>query len=134
MVYIDLRKAIMNPYIRIFTLGIIIAILSFAIGLAFFTPGCNKNQTADPVIIPALSDPNMAAGKAVFEKNCIGCHPYGKSGVGPNLSKLKLTGEIVKKQVRKGGLIMPAFSEAKVSNESLEQLAKFVPALNKNNK
>jgi mono/diheme cytochrome c family protein len=124
----------MELYIKIFTLSMIIAILAFAVGLAIFTPGCSKNQSADPPAISALSDPNLAIGKAIFEKNCMRCHPYGKAGVGPNLSKLKLTGEIVKKQVRKGGLIMPSFSEAKVSNEELEQLSKFVPALNKSNK
>lgn len=122
----------MNLSIRIFTISVIIVILSFAVGLAIFTPGCNKNQSNDPPAISALSDPNLAVGKAIFEKNCMRCHPYGKAGVGPNLSKLKLTGEIVKKQVRKGGLIMPKFSEAQVSNEELEQLSKFVPALNNN--
>ena len=124
----------MERYIRIFTLGVILVILTFAIGLTLFAPGCNKNQSADPPAISALSDPNLVVGKAIFEKNCMRCHPYGKAGTGPNLSKLNLTPDIVRKQVRKGGLIMPKFSEATVSNEELEQVAKFVPALNKNYK
>ncbi len=123
----------MELYIRFITLTVIIITLAFAAALTLLAPGCDKNQS-DPVTIPALSDPNLTAGKAIFEKNCIGCHPYGKSGVGPNLSKLKLTPEIVGKQVRNGGLIMPKFPEAKVSNEELEQLTKFVPALNNNYK
>jgi mono/diheme cytochrome c family protein len=132
--YLVLRNAIMERYIRIFTLGVIFAILTFAVGLTLFAPGCDKNQSADPPAISALSDPNLTVGKAIFEKNCMRCHPYGKAGMGPNLSKKKLTGETVKKQVRKGGLLMPAFSETRVSNNQLEQLAIFVPALNKSNK
>ena len=123
----------MELYNRIFTVGAIMVILALAAGLALMTPGCNENLQNDPQFTAFLADPNMAVGKAVFEKNCISCHPYGKAGMGPNLSKKKLTAEIVKRQVRKGGLIMPSFAETKISSESLEQLAIFVPALNPDN-
>jgi len=124
----------MYSKIRLITLGIVVVILFVAVSLAIITAGCSENLLNESQFRAFLDDPNMAAGRAVFEKNCIGCHPYGKTGVGPNLSKKKLTAEAVKKQVRKGGLIMPAFSAEKINNESLEQLAVFVAALNKNNR
>ena len=81
--------------------------------------------------VSTISDANALPGKDIFEKHCIDCHPYGKAGVGPNLNKRKLTAEVVRKKVRKGGLVMASFSEKRISNKELERLAEFVPTLNR---
>ncbi len=105
-----------------------IAILAIAAGVVPLLYACNPGRQVSAAA-SNISDANAPPGQVVFEKNCIRCHPYGKAGKGPNLSKKKLTAQIVRKQVRKGGLFMPKFPETSISNEELEQLAEFVPTL-----
>jgi mono/diheme cytochrome c family protein len=54
-----------------------------------------------------------AQGKAVFTKNCAGCHTLkdagAKGNVGPNLDDLKPDAATVQRQVENGGGGMPAF-------------------------
>jgi len=104
-------------------------VLAIAAGVVPLLCACNPVRQAGAESSSNISDSNAPPGKAVFEKHCIRCHPYGRAGAGPNLSKKKLTPEIVRKQVRKGGLFMPSFSESQISNEELGQLAEFVPTL-----
>ncbi len=104
------------------------AILVVVAGVVPLLYACNPGRQVSAAA-PNISDVNAPPGKVVFEKNCIRCHPYGKAGKGPNLSKKKLTAQIVRKQVRKGGLFMPSFSEEQISSGELEQLAEFVPTL-----
>ncbi len=106
-----------------------IAVLAIVAGALPLLCACNPGRQGGAAVASNVADANAPPGKIVFEKNCINCHPYGRGGIGPNLSKRKLTAEIVRKKVRKGGLIMPSFSEERISNEELEQLAEFVPTL-----
>jgi mono/diheme cytochrome c family protein len=106
-----------------------VAVLAAFAGVSSPLCACSHCRQNCEVVVSNISDANAPPGKAVFEKNCIRCHPYGRAGKGPNLSKKKLTPKIVRKQVRRGGLFMPSFSEEQVSNEELEQLAEFVPTL-----
>jgi mono/diheme cytochrome c family protein len=103
--------------------------LIFVTGILLAVCACKAGQQDYSAVASNVSDANTPPGKVIFEKNCIRCHPYGKEGKGPNLSKRKLTAEIVRKKVRKGGLFMPSFSEKQISNEELQQLAEFVPTL-----
>jgi mono/diheme cytochrome c family protein len=119
----------MNLAMKCLTLCGTIAILAIVAGVLSLLCDCSPGRQGGATVASNVSDANAPPGKAVFEKHCIRCHPYGKAGIGPNLSKRKLTAEIVRKKVRKGGLIMPSFSEKQISNEELEQLAEFVPTL-----
>jgi mono/diheme cytochrome c family protein len=106
-----------------------IAVFAIVVGVLPLLCACNPSRQSGAAAASHISDVNAPPGQIVFEKNCVRCHPYGRAGKGPNLSKKKLTPEIVRKQVRRGGLFMPSFSEEKISNEELEQLAEFVPTL-----
>jgi mono/diheme cytochrome c family protein len=106
-----------------------VAALAIVAGVLSLLCACNPNRQGCGTAASNISDANAPPGQVVFEKNCIRCHPYGRAGKGPNLSKKKLTPEIVRKQVRRGGLFMPSFSEEQINNEELEQLAEFVPTL-----
>ena len=109
--------------------GAAIIVLTVVAGTLLVMCDCKAGQQDGKTAASTVADANAPPGKVVFEKNCIRCHPYGKAGKGPNLSKRKLTAEIVRKKVRKGGLIMPSFPEKRIDNNSLEQLAEFVPTL-----
>ena len=119
----------MNPAMKCFALCGTIAVFAIVAGASSLLSACNPGRQDGTAVASNVSDANAPPGKIIYEKHCIGCHPYGKGGIGPNLSKRKLTPEIVRKKVRKGGLIMPSFSEQQISNEELEQLAEFVVSL-----
>lgn len=92
-------------------------------------PACNSG-VPNSEAVAILSAAGVNPGQTTFEANCIGCHPYGKRGRGPNLSRKELTAERVREKIRKGGLFMPSFSEEKIDNEELTQVAEFVATLN----
>jgi mono/diheme cytochrome c family protein len=104
-------------------------LLAVATGLTLFLAACNSGSEKEKYFAKVLSEGDAHPGQVVFEGNCIRCHPYGKRGLGPNLSKKELTLAQVRKQVRKGGLIMPSFSEEEIDDEELGQVAEFVAAL-----
>jgi mono/diheme cytochrome c family protein len=106
-----------------------VTIVFLGVVIMLFVAACNSASPKDEAFAVIFSDGQANPGQAVFEGNCIRCHPYGKRGVGPNLSKKELTVEQVRKQVRKGGLIMPSFSEEKINDEELGQVAEFVVSL-----
>ena len=126
---IYLKGLDMNLVTKLFNSGVTIIVLTFVAGTLLVMCDCTAGQQDGKTAASTVADANAPPGKVVFEKNCIRCHPYGKAGKGPNLSKKKLTPEIVRRQVRKGGLFMPKFPEKSISNEELEQLAEFVPTL-----
>ena len=93
-----------------------IAIFIAVVDVPFLLYACGPNLQSDMAAVSTISDANALPGKA---------------GVGPNLNKRKLTAEVVRKKVRKGGLVMASFSEKRISNKELERLAEFVPTLNR---
>lgn len=70
---------------------------------------------------------NVATGKALFEANCNGCHPGGQKGVGPDIRGKEE--DVVKRQVRRGGGGMPAFSTSQISDQQLNDIAAYVESL-----
>ena len=60
-------------------------------------------------------------GEEVFSRNCAGCHPGGRKGLGPALGRPMARGLVVF-QLRRGNNLMPAFSEEQISERDLEAL------------
>ncbi|MFN2627804.1 MAG: c-type cytochrome [Gaiellaceae bacterium] len=75
---------------------------------------------------PAAGSTN---GKAIFKGNCASCHTLAAAGatgtIGPNLDQLKPPLARVKRQVIRGGGVMPAF-KGKLSDKQIDAVAKFV--------
>ncbi|MHB0869239.1 MAG: c-type cytochrome [Chloroflexota bacterium] len=72
---------------------------------------------------------SVAAGQAVFNQNCNGCHPGGDRGNGPALKGRNPSAETIRNQVRNGGGGMPAFSQSRISDQQLTDLVAYVQSL-----
>ncbi len=86
--------------------------------------------------LPTMSAPGPEAGRQVFAARCTGCHfQQGQAvgGCGPNLSVSKnaIDPDFVRKQVRGGKGIMPAFDQTRVSDADLENIILYLKAINK---
>ncbi len=67
-------------------------------------------------------------GKDAFVASCAACHgKEGQGGAGPALKGVN--GTLVKKSVRSGKGIMPAFSATQISDADLEEMAKYLSGL-----
>lgn len=71
---------------------------------------------------------DVAAGKAVFEANCQGCHAAGgtQAGVGPQLSATKLDAAGIKTTVENGRGAMPG---GLVSGADLDNVVAYVDSI-----
>jgi mono/diheme cytochrome c family protein len=78
---------------------------------------------------PAGTAAPAAAGKAIFDRNCNGCHPNGGQGAGPALTASRVTEDQIKTQVRNGKGAMPAFPASQISDADLSILATYVKSL-----
>ncbi|MCL5110382.1 MAG: cytochrome c [Chloroflexi bacterium] len=115
--------------------------LVFAV-LALLLAGCSQSA---PAASPTAAKPaataapaggaaaaaNLDEGKAIFDKNCTGCHPGGDKGVGPSLKTTSKDVQGIKTQVRSGKGQMPAFDKNTISDQQLESLAAYVDSLKK---
>jgi mono/diheme cytochrome c family protein len=72
------------------------------------------------------SSPQVVQGKAVFDHHCQQCHPGGDAGLGPAINNLPLPAGFIKFQVRNGLGVMPAFSEADISDAELDALVQYL--------
>ncbi|MGE5620555.1 MAG: c-type cytochrome [Sphingomonadaceae bacterium] len=72
---------------------------------------------------------DVAAGQAVFNQNCGGCHPGGGSGVGPALRGKNLAADTIRNKVRTGGGSMPAFPQSRISDQQLSDVIAYVQSL-----
>ncbi len=98
--------------------------------------------SSTPATTPATSSPpasssgggavTVAAGKTVFESNCVSCHTLADAGstgtVGPNLDDLKPSMATVVHQVTNGGGGMPAFG-SQLSSTQIQSVAKYVSSV-----
>src|SRR5688572_19841434 len=62
---------------RIYALSILVIVLTSC--------GSNSSPTFESIVGDTVS---IIKGKAIFEKNCSGCHNFKQAGIGPNLAGL----------------------------------------------
>lgn len=116
----------------IFAIGLTIVFLAQACAPAS-TPATATRQpeTASPV--PATTIPSApgdpARGKVTYDQYCLGCHPFGPQGTGPDVRGK--SEDAVKRKVRIGGGGMPAYPESMISDLQLNDLAAYVSSLKK---
>ena len=93
------------------------------------TIACGTARRREPLrVMPAL-DQRAARGQVVFMAKCHQCHPGGEAGLAPALNDKPFPEFLQKFQVRHGLGAMPSFSEAKISDEDLDALMKFLSVL-----
>jgi mono/diheme cytochrome c family protein len=69
-------------------------------------------------------------GKAVYDKHCQVCHGPGAQGnAGPALVPFELDDEQLISTVREGGGEMPPFSENRLSDDDVKQIAGYLRSL-----
>jgi mono/diheme cytochrome c family protein len=82
-----------------------------------------------PVLVVAANEPHP--GQAPYDKSCKVCHgPEGKGNAGPALVPFELDDEQLLARVREGGGEMPPFSERRVSDDEVKQIASYLRSLN----
>ncbi len=104
--------------------GILIAIL-----IALISLGCSPTRDEPFVTEMNITDASVQRGKVVFDAHCYSCHLQGQGGMAPALNNKPLPRFLIRFQVRHGLGSMPAFSEEKISDSQLEDLANYVSAL-----
>lgn len=117
------RKSLLVLIVVLVALGVVLA-------------GCQQgaaSPTPAPTAKPAGTTPPAAGadGKAIFDKNCNGCHPNGQQGAGPSLVASRKSVDEIKTQVRQGKGAMPAFPATTISDADLNTLANYVKGLQK---
>ncbi len=107
------------------------AVLIIASGALMYTSlGCGASRRDAPLSEPlAIENPQVARGQIVFMQNCYQCHPGGGAGLGPALNNKPAPKFLIRTQVRKGLGAMPAFDEARISDDDLEALAMYTVTL-----
>lgn len=78
---------------------------------------------------PASAEGDPAAGAKLYEANCTACHGANRAGVPGTFPALidvgkRLPPEQVKDRIRKGGGLMPPFSQ--LSPQDVDDLASFL--------
>lgn len=99
------------------------------IGVCLASLACGAARRREPLVTPVTLDARAERGRAVFMTNCHQCHPGGEAGLGPALNDKPLPEFLKKFQVRHGLGTMPSFSEAKISDEQLDDLMEYLKAL-----
>ena len=80
---------------------------------------------------PVAAAPGTSArAQGLFATHCAPCHGNRGTGrIGPQLAARNWTAAVFDKQVRQGGLVMPAFPPARVSDAQLNSLLIYVNAM-----
>jgi mono/diheme cytochrome c family protein len=78
--------------------------------------------------------PVLAEGRLVFKKNCQSCHPNGESGVGPEITNVRVPKALIKARVRSRAFLlytgrMPEFSKKEISKKELNSLVLYIKSL-----
>ncbi|MBI4301323.1 MAG: c-type cytochrome [Chloroflexi bacterium] len=92
------------------------------------SPSPTPSAPAGPSPTPS-APASSGEGKTLFaNKGCAGCHgPNAEGGIGPSLKGRK--GEQITAAVRNGKGIMPAFTQAQVSDSELQSIIAFIETL-----
>jgi mono/diheme cytochrome c family protein len=81
-----------------------------------------------PLGAVAASQPHP--GQAPYDTSCKVCHgPEGRGNAGPALVPFELEDEELLARVREGGGEMPPFSEKRVSDDEVKQIASYLRSL-----
>lgn len=76
-----------------------------------------------------IGSTDAAEGRTVFDDRCASCHPDGNEDAGPALRGRQWPAGRVRRQVREGGLTMPAFQRARIDDRQLESLLAYLQTL-----
>jgi mono/diheme cytochrome c family protein len=81
--------------------------------------------------------PVLAEGRLVFKKKCQSCHPNGESGVGPELTNVRVPGFLIKARIRSRAFLlytgrMPQFDKHEISKKELNSLVLYIKSLQRN--
>jgi mono/diheme cytochrome c family protein len=92
--------------------------------------GCGPTRNSEPLVTEMkITDASVQRGKVIFDAYCYSCHLQGQGGMAPALNNKPLPRFLIRFQVRHGLGTMPGFSEEKISDRQLEDLANYVAAL-----
>lgn len=81
--------------------------------------------------VPVFAGPaDEHPGQAAYDKSCKVCHgPEGQGNAGPALVPFELDDEQLLAKVREGGGEMPPFSERRLSDDEVKQIAAYLRSL-----
>jgi mono/diheme cytochrome c family protein len=93
-------------------------------------PRSPVGRSALLVFLAAAASAAPVAGQTLFRDDCAPCHgPAGQGGIGPQLAGRSWDAGVFDKQVRNGGLVMPAFPVAQIPDAGLAELLAYVNGL-----
>ena len=92
--------------------------------------GCGPERRDEPLTEPLTNDdPRVALGHRVYSQHCHQCHPGGAAGLAPAINDKPLPVTLIRAQIRQGHGTMPKFSEAEISDEEVDGIARYLKAL-----
>jgi len=115
-----------------------IGVLTLMVSLAWGVTACGGTESGEggegssggeAAYAGPIGSTDTAAGQAVFETYCSGCHPGGAEGRGPSILDAHESPAEARQQVREGGDHMPAFPESRISATDLENLLAYLTTL-----
>ena len=91
---------------------------------------CGRESRQTPSA-PQLRPPTaaVARGERLYGVFCYQCHPDGAAGLGPALNDKPLPAVAIRTQIRKGVGSMPAFGDAWLNDQQVDDIAEYVQAL-----
>ena len=104
--------------------------IPFTIIAGALAAGCGPERRDEPLVGPLnTTDERVVLGHRVFSQHCHQCHPGGAAGLAPAINDKPLPVTLIRAQVRQGHGTMPKFSEAEISDEELDGIARYLKAL-----
>jgi mono/diheme cytochrome c family protein len=96
--------------------------------LALAGAACGSARQSEPLTGALVLSSEQRRGQVLFHKFCHQCHPHGEAGLGPDINAKPTPQAVIRLQVRSGLGAMPAFPDALIPDQDLDQLLAFVDA------
>ncbi|WP_420458420.1 c-type cytochrome [Neolewinella sp.] len=93
--------------------------------------GCSTPSRVPAATVVNLPTEELRDGSILFAGKCSGCHPGGRSGLGPSIVNKPLPRALIRFQTRAGLGVMPAFKDHVLSDDQVKDIASYLVYLRK---
>ncbi len=99
--------------------------------LCWVLDGCSTPSRVPAATEVSLPTEALREGSILFAGKCSGCHPGGRSGLGPSIINKPLPSALIRFQTRAGLGVMPAFKNHALTDEQVKNIATYLVYLRK---
>ena len=105
--------------------------VAFLLCLCWALTSCSTPSRVPAATEVSLPTEALREGSVLFAGKCSGCHPGGRSGLGPSIINKPLPKALIRFQTRVGLGVMPAFKDHVLTDEQVKDIAIYLVYLRK---